>query len=384
MGESSWEQARFTPEEGAEWRSLGFSVRGAENLRIQGWGPRTARRWVEAGFPPDGQLPKGARRGPWPPIMFAANGWSPEESGALYKAGVGYPGPGVRRWVNEHSIPELADLIKDLDPDYNVYGLDLALNEPDLTVDRIRAANKLGLDPGEIARWFQVFGWCPDQWLAWRSAGYREERARGISAVFKHPHELAPWTEIGFSPESAMEFNQKGVSLAKAQEYRYQGILSLDLGRSGRVARIPDSQPWSWAFSRSRGVSRVYAVRKDITDRARLRVSRAVRDLGAPTRSVVKHRESPKDFAVFLDGGAFGQQAYGFGGLTGNWVFGIHAFALVCDRAGYSRPRNLDAPSREELNAAWDTQRQHPEALDARLARLEHVGTLADLDGLKE
>jgi hypothetical protein len=99
----------------------------------------------------------------------------------------------------------------------------------------------------------------------------------------------------------------------------------------------------------------------------------------------IRHRgylEEGCDGLAFLDGGLFiREQTFTFGGLDGQWLYGTHAIALACDQAQLQRPRNLDAPSHEELLEELALQFQHEShVLDDRLDSIRHVVDLADLD----
>ena len=135
-------------------------------------------------------------------------------------------------------------------------------------------------------------------------------------------------------------------------------------------------------LTRSRGRVAVFSIKDNAPEELYGRLFDGLIALEVPS---IRHRgylEEGCDGLAFLDGGLFiREQTFTFGGLDGQWLYGTHAIALACDQAQLQRPRNLDAPSHEELLEALAFQIQHEShVLDDRLDSIRHVVDLADLD----
>ena len=234
----------------------------------------------------------------------------------------------------------------------------------------------MGFTPNDVGRWSHAMGFDPPSWKPWSGAGYEPRVADVLAGAFATatPARAQPWREAGFSPSSAAAYSAHGCSSVHAARLRVKGVLPADLVDGAPASKAPI--PWSAVLRRSRGYSAVLSV----AERSEIwpRLATAVADLGAGGEWKVSLFSSTTSLALFLDGGVYGCDGYGFGSLHGTWVFGVDALALVCDRAGFTRPKWSQSPPRGELSRMWEQERPR---LDDASRELE-MGS--GLEGLEE
>lgn len=368
---TDWDSLGITPKQAARWMDLGFEPDAMDDLLRNRWTPQRAEEWIRAGFPPDDA---NAGRG-WRPVYMAGRGFTPDECLRLHQAGINYISPEMARWARQHGNDALLDVARAFHPEVRPGKIYSAL-EPALKVEEmgpaalIRAA-RMGLSPQAVPRWCLALGSDPNRWRSWISAGVSAEDARRLAPSFATPSRAKPWTDEGFSAASAAAYASEGHSLRDAKRLRRDGVLPQDLLTSGHQQPIP----WSQALRRSRGHTAVFAISR--RNSAADRVFTALGDLGATETRRGAMFSDYVSLSFFLDGGFYSCDGYGFGSQHGEWIFGLNALALVCDRAGLTRPRWSTSPPRDELSDMWEQQR-----LSGSSAEPGDLGgrSLADLD----
>lgn len=354
------------PRQAEKFAAMGFTPEGARVVTSARWTPARAEKWVEAGFTAD---EANAGRG-WRPIYLDGHTLTPKQCRTLWDCGVTHLDRQDDPWIRKHGAEQLIRVARAFSKVPSAYpgGLNTVLRTGMVPEDLIKAA-RAGFTSAQSAHWFRHLGTDPRVWKKWNSAGLSAETAGVLTATFSTPNAATPWMKAGFSPRSAVGYASHDVRLLDAIQLRRQGSLPVDLDQPRPTVK------WSEVISRSRGYSHVYSIRD--TEQAS-RVGTAIADLGAETSEKRGLFSTWTDSAMVLDGGVYSSDGYGFGSLTGTWIYGDHALALICDRAGVSRPRGLNAPGRDELDQAWEEQRTLP--IEDQPVSLNWVVGLQDLD----
>lgn len=346
MTEGEWVARGIDPKQAIEFASLGFTPRGAQVLVEARWTPRRAQPWIEAGFEPD-EANDGHS---WRPIHLDGHGLSPEECFALWQCGVPFLSRDDLPWITKYGVPALIRVARAFEKTSSEFDRGLGqLLRLGLSPDQLIQAANAGYRPGPVAEWSKALGPDASAWGPWSSAGFLPQAAECLSPAFSDPIEAASWIDSGFSPIGAFGYASHGVDLDRAKQLRRDGILPQDLDDPFTPAK------WSEAFSRSRGYKHVYSIR---SSRLEDRICMAISNIGGMAGGQRGVFTSWTDTAMFLDGGVYYSEGYGFGSLHGAWVFGDKALALVCDRSGLPRPRRLVAPTPVELDREWGEQRE--------------------------
>lgn len=253
-----------------------------------------------------------------------------------------------------------------------------------------------GLDSGELAEWVRS-ELPPEAWLEWRECGVDPRYAREIFAAGeKRPDIAAQWAGTGLSMNSVVAYRHLGCLPQEAASFAKAGFQPQDLMRCDdgvKVASGTIALEWNDFFAPPRSSAPVFALRGDLararyggtSDARSLRLQRALDDLGSCFVGLGTMFGTGYRGLAFLDGGWASRIPYGLSGPAREWVVGLDALALLCQRmrvelARSGRFRSV-APA-EELEVRWETQRRNEADLRKRSHLLADAGCRPELEEL--
>lgn len=358
------------------------------DLKESGLTPQDFARWARAGVSPL-WVPTLAKHVRLDYALAAIRNWGAD--------------PTVDRW--EESARELATLLDEglAQPDlsrlmntgltghqiYEWSGSGLPPNEWQLWRAR-------GLAPGELTQWVES-GLPAEAWLEWRERGVDPRYAREIWAAGEHrPEVAARWAETGLSMSSVVSYKRLGCSPQDAARLTKAGLQPQDLMRGVEGMEVSSGKlelRWTDFFAPPRSSAPVFALRGDLaqaryggtSDARSLRLQRALDDLGScfvglGTMFGISYRG-----LAFLDGGWASRIPYGLSGPAREWVVGLDALALLCQRMRVELVRSgrfrSVAPA-DELEVRWEAQRRDAADLRKRSHLLADAGCRPELEKL--